>query len=149
MNLLSAKEAWLTLLKVGPLYFYNPSSSKCHQCQSIHISSKGKFVRITEIAWDKAPHWGEKEKKYRRAKRAERCSLGRGKTTAGLTSLADYFSHLTPFFAFFLYCGAWSRAILKWSPKGKINALIVYHILSTNSSGNEWRSVWRICLQLG
>ena len=144
MNLLSVKEAWLTPLKVGPLYFYNPSSSKCHQYQSIHISSKGKFVRIIEIAWDKAPHWGDKEKKSASEASREVYS-GEEKDHRW----ARIFPIWPRFFAFFAYCGAWSQAILKWSPKRKINALIVYHILSTNSSGNEWRSVWRICMQLG
>ena len=31
--------------------------------------------------------------------------------TAGLASLADIFSYLTAFFAFFPHCGAWSQAI--------------------------------------
>ena len=31
--------------------------------------------------------------------------------TAGLASLADIFSYLTTFFAFFPHCGAWSQAI--------------------------------------
>ena len=60
------------------------------------ISYLGHLGRLT---CDQAPHWGEK-KQNRRAKRAERCNLRRGKggaaltppqSTAGLTSLADIF----------------------------------------------------------
>ena len=54
---------------------------------------------LGRLTCDQAPHWGEK-KQNRRAKRAERCSLRRGKggaaltppqSTAGLTSLGDIF----------------------------------------------------------
>ena len=71
------------------------------------ISYLGHLGRLT---CDQAPHWGEK-KQNRRAKRAERCNLRRGKggaalpppqSTAGLTSLADIFPIWTRFLPFSL-----------------------------------------------
>ena len=63
---------------------------------------------LRRLTCDQAPHWGEK-KQNRRAKRAERCSLRRGKGGAALPPphvhrwprfARRYFSHLTPLLPF-------------------------------------------------
>ena len=94
---------------------------------------------LGKLAWDQAPHWG-KEKKNRRTKRADRCSLRWGKGGAAPSPFQchrwprfarRYFSHLTPFFAFFSHSGAWSQA--------KESQLL--QLLRVNL--NSWRS--KIC----
>ena len=87
---------------------------------------------------------GKKEKKI--GEQSEpRGSLRRGKCGAALSPspghrsarfLRRYFSYLTPFFAFFLHCGAWSRAndsyamtLEKLPLKDKIIALCLQHII--------------------
>ena len=96
------------------------------------------------LAWDQAPQWGKKEKKI--GEQSElRGSLRRGKCGAGLSSspgnplarfFRRYFSYLTPFFAFFSHCGAWSRAndsyamkLEKLPLKDKMTASCLQHII--------------------
>ena len=100
-------------------------------------------------AWDQAPQW-RKRRKNRRTKRAERQSKkgwwgGGWKCGAALSPspghpsarfFRRYFSYLTPFYAFFPHCGAWSRAndsyamILEKIPlNDKITASCLQHII--------------------
>ena len=64
--------------------------------------------------------------------------------------LRRYFSFLTPFFAFFPHCGAWSRAndsyamkLKKLSLNDKITASCLKHIISivTNNKIEHWKTV--------
>ena len=74
------------------------------------------------VAWDQAPHWGKKkkinvgEKKNRKKSRAV---VWEGERVAAFPPSPghrwarfgrQHFSYLTPFFAFFPHCGAWSQA---------------------------------------
>ena len=87
---------------------------------------------------------GKKEKKI--GERSEpRGSLRRGKCGAALSPspghrsarfFRRYFSYLTPFFAFFPYCGAWSRTKDRYAMigeklplKDKITASCLQHII--------------------
>ena len=54
-----------------------------------------------KLAWDQAPHCGEKGKKL---------ALAKKKKSRSACFARRYFSYLTPFFAFFPQCGAWSQA---------------------------------------
>ena len=65
------------------------------------------------LTWDQAPYWGKKEKKGAVGEKP------RGKGDAALSPSPGHrssrfarrcFFYLTPFFAFFPYCGAWSQA---------------------------------------
>ena len=75
------------------------------------------FIQASS-AWDQAPQWEKRRKKS--ASEASREAVWRGGKCGATLSpspghrsahfLRRYFSYLTPFFAFFSHCGAWSRA---------------------------------------
>ena len=96
---------------------------------------------VTSLAWKQAPPWGEEEKKFGQS----RGSLRREKGGAALFPspghpsarfFRRYFSFLTPFFAFFSHCGAWSQVNDSYTMKheklplnDKITASCLQHII--------------------
>ena len=75
-----------------------------------------------KLACDQAPYCGQRGKKSVLVKKKK-------KTCTRLASLADIFSYLTPFFAFFPQCGAWSQA--NCNPKSFFTVRSQRHLLLT------------------
>ena len=88
----------------------------------------GEFILFIDasLAWDQAPQWGKRRKKS--ASEASREAVWGGENvappfphlqaTARLASFADIFPIWPCFFAFFPYCGAWSRANDRYAMTG-------------------------------
>ena len=76
----------------------------------------GEFILFVDasLVWDAAPYWGGKGEKNQRSKRAERgkgrCALSPFPGHRLARFFRRHFSYLTPFFAFFPQCRAWSQA---------------------------------------
>ena len=113
---------------------------------------EGHFVYRCQFSLGPGSAVGKKEKKI--GEQSEpRGSLRRGKCGAALSPspghrsarfLRRYFSYLTPFFAFFSHCGAWSRAndsytmtLEKLPLNDKIIALCLQHII-VNYKQQKW-----------
>ena len=108
------------------------------------------------LAWDQALEW---EKKKKIGERTElKGSLRKGKCGAALSPSPGHrsarflrrYSYLTPFFAFFPLCGAWSRAndsyamkLEKLPLKDKMTVSCLQHIISivTNNKNELWKTV--------
>ena len=109
------------------------------------------------LAWDQAPQWGKRRKKLASEASREAVWGGGGECGAALSPspghrsahfLRRYFSYLTPFFAFFSHCRAWSRAndsyamkLEKLPLKDKITASCLQHIIVTNNKKEHWKTV--------
>ena len=76
-----------------------------------------------KLAWDQAPHCGEKGKKI---------GFGEKKKSRLACFARRCFSYLTPFFAFFPQCGAWSQA--NCNPKSFFTIRSQKHLLLTPST---------------
>ena len=96
----------------------------------------GEFILFIDasLAWDQAPQWGKRRGSLRRRKCGAALSPSPGHRSARL--LRRYFSYLTPLFAFFPHCGAWSRANGSYAMKleklplnDKITASCLLHMI--------------------
>ena len=119
----------------------------------------GKVILFIDasLAWDQVPQWRKRRKKS--ARKASREAVWGEENvappfpppqaTARLASFADIFPILTPFFAFFPYCGAWSRAndgytmtLEKLPLKDKIIALCLQHIIVNYKTKMNIEKLW-------
>ena len=131
-------------------WIFEPQALSSTNCFSMSILrgsiTVGEVILFIDasIVWDQAPPWGKRRKKI--GERSElRGSLRRGKGGAALSPspghpsarfFRRYFFYLTPFFAIFPHCGAWSRANDSYAMKleklplnDKITASCLQHII--------------------